>query len=107
MVCVVHEATNAKTPVIWFVLCILEKMQVSQTPNTYLLFSVVSSSHDVVHVHLDNGQFEITKDPCVVFERRLNGLTRPNLSREIKFSGSNGDREKHVYHCLDDHEQDW
>ena len=85
-------------------------MQVSQTSNIYLFFLVASSSHDVVHVRLDEGQFETTKDPCVVFERnlrerfvhfciwRFSGLTRPNLSCETKFSGSNGDREKHVYH---------
>ena len=32
----------------------------------------------------------------------------PNLSRETKFSGANGDREKLVFPVqLADHEQDW
>ena len=35
------------------------------------------------------------------------GTGRPNLSREPKFSGANGDRENNIFPCLTDHEQDW
>ena len=31
----------------------------------------------------------------------------PNLSRETKFSGANGDRQKNNFPCSADHEQDW
>ena len=34
------------------------------------------------------------------------GTGRPNLSSETKFSGANGDREKHFL-CSIDHEQYW
>ena len=36
------------------------------------------------------------------------GTRRPNLSRETKVLGANGDWKKtHIYSCLADHEQDW
>ena len=38
---------------------------------------------------------------------RFSELTRANLSRETKFSGTDGDREERVYHCPVNHEQDW
>ena len=32
-------------------------------------------------------------------------MGRPNLSRETKFSGANGDKD--IFPCLADHDQDW
>ena len=32
---------------------------------------------------------------------------RPNLSRETRFSGGNGDSKKYIFSRSADHEQDW
>ena len=34
-------------------------------------------------------------------------MGHPNLSRETKFSGANGDGRKNSFPCSADHEQDW
>ena len=39
--------------------------------------------------------------------RLTRGTGRPNPSRETKFSGANGDREKLYFPCSTDHEQGW